>query len=187
MTQTFLQEAHLPWMTYIELGCYNTDEAAFVAYEGIVYDITKFLSAHPGGKDLILTALGTDITDTLDSFHDIHVSRLLKSPEFREAHGINVVARLCEVSTKQYNRVGLYDYQSRRKYSTADPMWQELRREVFSLLRKQNLPIKKSLLECVVLLFVFYGTMSTCLYFGFIKGFWWACLLLGPVDTFTAV
>ncbi len=174
-------------MDYTQLGRHNTERSACVAYDGLVYDLTGFLRTHPGGSDILLTALGTDITKTLDSFHDVHVSRLLLSDDFRKRHGIKLVARLSCAATEQHNRVGLYDYQSRRDYLSSDPMGDELRREVFGFLREQNLPVKKSLSACIVLLVLFYGALVLCLYLGFIKGSWVACLALGPVATFMAV
>src|SRR5438105_6044788 len=177
----------LPCMDYIELGKHNSEQSAFVAYNGLIYDVTKFLSTHPGGKDIMRVALGTDITKTLDSFHDVHVSRFLLSEEFRRRHGIHLIARVASVPTAQHNWIGLYDYQSRRDYPTSDPMGDELRREVFRFLGRQKLPVKKSLAECIVLLTLFYSALVSCVYFGFIKGSWVACLALGPVATFMAV
>jgi len=174
-------------MDYAQLGQHNTEQSAYVAYDGLVYDLAGFLSMHPGGSDILLTALGSDITKTLDSFHDVHVSRFLLSEDFRKRNGIRLVARLSTPANEQHNRIGLYDYQSRREYQTPDPMGDELQREVFGFLRKQNLPVKKSLSSCIVLLVQFYSALMTCVYFGFIKGSWAACLALGPVATFMAV
>jgi fatty acid desaturase/predicted heme/steroid binding protein len=177
----------LPFMDYRELGKHNTERSAFVAYGGLVYDVTDFISAHPGGKDILLAALGTDITSTLDSFHDVHVSRLLLSEEFREKHAIRLVATLSTTTTDGHNRIGYFDYQSRRDYQETDQMGDELRHEVFAFLRRERLPLKKSLPECTLLLGLFYAALVACVYFGFIRGFWIPCLALGPVATFMAV
>lgn len=184
---TFVAPSELPGMDYTQLGQHNTERSACVAYDGLVYDLTGFLSMHPGGTGILLAALGTDVTNTLGSFHDVHVSRFLQSEEFRKRHGIRLVARLSSAPTEQHNRIGLYDYQSRRAYQNPDPMGDELRREVRGFLMRQNLPVKKSLAECIVLLVQFYAALAICVYFGFIKGSWAACLALGPVATFMAV
>src|SRR5512132_4038249 len=87
-------EAGLPSMDYRSVGRHNTETSAYVVYDGLVYDITAFLQRHPGGKSILAAALGTDVTETLDSFHDLHVSRLIRSAHFRDASGIRLVARL---------------------------------------------------------------------------------------------
>jgi fatty acid desaturase len=176
----------LPWMDYTQLGRHNTVESAWVAYDGLVYDLTGFLAMHPGGDAILAAGLGTDITTTLDSFHDVHVSRLLRSEDFRKRFSIGLVARLSAV-TEGHSRAGFSDYQSRRVYQSPDPMGDELRREVFGFVRRHKLPVKKSPAECIVLLVQFYAALVTCVYFGFIRGAWAACLALGPIATFMAV
>jgi len=177
----------LPLMTYRALGRHNTDESAFIAYRDLVFDITAFLSRHPGGRDIVRAALGTDITQTLDSFHDAHVSRLLVTERLREQYGIALAGKLSPLDVVRHNRLGLHDYQSRRQYPPADPMGDELRHEVFGLLRQECLPTQKSLAECLVLLALFYGALVSCVYLAFFKGSWLACLVFGPVATFMAV
>jgi len=41
-------------------GLHSTDQL-LVSYDGIVYDVTEFAKAHPGGHDLLLTAAGLDL------------------------------------------------------------------------------------------------------------------------------
>lgn len=177
----------LPSLDYRSVGQHNSEKSAYVVYDELVYDITGFLHLHPGGKSIIAAALGTDVTETIDSFHDIHVSRLIRSDQFRNANGIRVVARLDRTPKKGFNWIGNYDYQSRREYRRPDPMGDELRRQVMSYLRQTGLPLKKSLTECVVLLALFYGLMATAVFMGFIQASPLWCLLLGPIYTFAAV
>jgi fatty acid desaturase/predicted heme/steroid binding protein len=181
-------DAHdLASMDYRSVGRHNSETSAYVVYEGLVYDITGFLRRHPGGKSILLAALGTDVTETLDSFHDVHVSRLIRSEQFRNANGVAVIARLERTPSDGLNLLGNHDYQSRREYRRPDPMGDELRRQVMSYLRRTGLPTKKSLTECLVLLVLFYGLYATAVYMAFIQGSPLWCLLMGPIATFMAV
>ena len=179
--------AGLPSMDYRSVGRHNTETSAYVVYDGLVYDITDFLQRHPGGKSILAAALGTDVTETLDSFHDLHVSRLIRSAHFRDASGIRLVARLDRTPRDGFNWIGNHEYQSRREYRRPDPMGDELRREVMSYIRRHRLPVKKPLTECIVLVALFYISLSTAIYMAFIQGSPLWCLLFGPIATFTAV
>ena len=44
-----------------EIKKHNTEKDAWVSYKGNVYNITKFLDMHPGGKDKIMMAAGKPI------------------------------------------------------------------------------------------------------------------------------
>ncbi|KAL7535031.1 hypothetical protein ACHAXR_008423 [Thalassiosira sp. AJA248-18] len=39
-----------------------------VSHDGIVYDVTEFVHHHPGGKDLLLTATGLDLSHFFDNY-----------------------------------------------------------------------------------------------------------------------
>jgi len=56
--------ADLPLMSLEEVEAARADkgsEQLLCTYEGIVYDVTEFAEAHPGGKELLLTATGCDL------------------------------------------------------------------------------------------------------------------------------
>jgi linoleoyl-CoA desaturase len=180
-------EGELPIIDYRDVGAHNNEKSAFVVYDGFVYDITEFLRFHPGGKSILVPALGTDITDTLESFHEQYVSRLLRSGEHRRQYGIRLVGKLACAPTGMKNRIGLYEYQSRREYQRPDQMGIELRKEVFAYLRKAGLPLKKPRANCLFLLVFFYVLYGVGLYMAFIQGSALWCLLLGPIATFMAV
>ena len=136
-----VDSADLPSMDYRTVGRHNSEGSAYVVYDGLVYDITDFLQRHPGGKSILAAALGTDVTETLDSFHDVHVSRLIRSEHFRSTSGIRLVARLDRRPRDGFNWIGNHNYQSRREYRRPDPMGDELRREVMSYIRRAGLPV----------------------------------------------
>ncbi len=177
----------LPTFEYREVGLHDNETSAFVVYNGLVYDITEFLRFHPGGKSILLPNLGTDITDTFDSFHDAYVSRLIQSAEQRRQYGIRLLGKLALAAPGSSNRIGLHSYQSRREYRRPDPMAAELRKEVYGFLREAKLPIKKSFFNSLFLVIFFYGLYITGAYMAFIQGSPLWCLLLGPIATFGAV
>ncbi|OMJ90020.1 hypothetical protein SteCoe_7699 [Stentor coeruleus] len=52
----------------IDLRTHNKNSDCWMALEGKVYDVTKYISSHPGG-DIILNAAGTDGTEFFKSYH----------------------------------------------------------------------------------------------------------------------
>lgn len=55
--------------TWEELSSLNTQQNAHVAVREKVYDVSKFLDRHPGGKDILLMAAGRDVTAVFESYH----------------------------------------------------------------------------------------------------------------------
>jgi len=53
-----------------ELQTHNTPQDAWIAIDGSVYDVTKFLTLHPGGDSIILDYVGTDCSNEFN--HDVH-------------------------------------------------------------------------------------------------------------------
>lgn len=52
-----------------ELNKHNTSDSCWVILYGKVYDVTNFLSDHPGGKKSILKLAGQDATEEFDLIH----------------------------------------------------------------------------------------------------------------------
>jgi len=46
-----------------ELGQHKTEKDCWIGIHGKVYDITKFLSDHPGGPETVLEVAGTNATE----------------------------------------------------------------------------------------------------------------------------
>lgn len=179
--------SELPLLDYRDVGEHHRREDAYVAFDGLVYDLTDFLRLHPGGRSILVPALGTDITDTLESLHAAYVSRLFRTEETRRQFGIRIVGRLARGTPGEQNRAGLYDYQSRREYRRPDPLADELRHAVYGYLRDAGLPWKKRLPSALGLLIFFYVLYFTGMYMAFIRGSMLWSLLLGPIITFAAV
>ncbi|KAG2411511.1 hypothetical protein HFD88_009067 [Aspergillus terreus] len=57
-----------------DLRNHKSESSCWIAIHGHVYDITKFLGSHPGGKAIILQYAGTDATA---AFEDVHPAELL--------------------------------------------------------------------------------------------------------------
>jgi cytochrome b involved in lipid metabolism len=52
-----------------ELWRHNTESSCWIALHGVVYDVTNWLSNHPGGKDLLLASAGRDATQLFEMYH----------------------------------------------------------------------------------------------------------------------
>lgn len=56
-------------ISYSLLATKNTIEECWIAYEGNVYDVTKWLLKHPGGIRSIMSAAGSDASSVMKSLH----------------------------------------------------------------------------------------------------------------------
>lgn len=65
--------------TLAEVAKHNLETDAWVAIDGDVYDVTKFIKFHPGGAQLLAEHAGTDCTE---AFFDMHRTEVL----FRYQH-----------------------------------------------------------------------------------------------------
>merc|ERR1711879_911741 len=57
-------------VTSDELAKHNTDKDCWVRIGDDVFDVTKFLGDHPGGKKAIMLFAGKDATEEFDMLHD---------------------------------------------------------------------------------------------------------------------
>lgn len=56
-------------ITLAEVATHNTAEDCWTVVDGNVYDLTKFVSQHPGGSDKIIGICGVDATSEFSSQH----------------------------------------------------------------------------------------------------------------------
>ena len=61
------QEREYTWQ---EISKHNSADSAWIYVNDHVYDVTKFVDRHPGGRDMILLMAGRDLTDLFQ--HIIH-------------------------------------------------------------------------------------------------------------------
>lgn len=65
-------------ITIEELEAANSIEKPWIAVRGKVYDLTKFVDRHPGGRDFLLLSVGRDATALYESLHTEKMTRVLK-------------------------------------------------------------------------------------------------------------
>jgi predicted heme/steroid binding protein len=56
-------------ISWEELKMHNKDNDCWIAIDGIVYDVSKYLNAHPGGKGPLLAMAGKDATQLFLKVH----------------------------------------------------------------------------------------------------------------------
>ncbi|KAK7603504.1 hypothetical protein V9T40_003503 [Parthenolecanium corni] len=63
-----------------ELAQHNKETDAWMAIGGIVYNVTEYLSFHPGGEEELMRGVGTDATKLFNTVHSwVNYQSLLKS------------------------------------------------------------------------------------------------------------
>lgn len=60
-----------------EVQKHNTEEDCWTVFHGKVYDVTKYLAKHPGGKHLILKNAGKDFTSDFEGMFHSRKARLI--------------------------------------------------------------------------------------------------------------
>ena len=68
-------------LTEAEVAKHNTEGDCWVIISGKVYDVTKFLPDHPGGKKAIMLFAGKDATEEFDMLHPPNVLKKYLPPE----------------------------------------------------------------------------------------------------------
>jgi alkylation response protein AidB-like acyl-CoA dehydrogenase/predicted heme/steroid binding protein len=56
-------------LTLEEVGKHNSETDCWCIIDNVVYDVTKFLNSHPGGKGVLLAYAGKEVTSEFYSFH----------------------------------------------------------------------------------------------------------------------
>jgi len=64
-------------ITWDELEKHNTAKDCWIAVRGKVYDVTSWVSRHPGGEDTLVLNGGRDATQIFESYHPIRVFPLI--------------------------------------------------------------------------------------------------------------
>ncbi|MCO5597237.1 hypothetical protein L7F22_051313 [Adiantum nelumboides] len=83
-TPALSNHASLRIISNAELKEHNTPESPWIVVHNSVYDCTKFLKDHPGGKDSILINAGCDCTDEFDAIHSSKAKAMLEDYKIGE-------------------------------------------------------------------------------------------------------
>lgn len=67
-----------PLITMAEVRKHKQPDDVWIVISGKVYDVTKYLSLHPGGVEAIMINAGSDCSDEFHSFHSTWAARMLE-------------------------------------------------------------------------------------------------------------
>ncbi|KAJ1497237.1 hypothetical protein HMI55_005619, partial [Coelomomyces lativittatus] len=59
------------WIDHKELALHSDERSAWIAIRGKVYDVTRFLQYHPGGRETLLFGAGRDATQVFETYHSL--------------------------------------------------------------------------------------------------------------------
>lgn len=63
-----------------ELAKHNTETDCWIAFRGLVYNVTPYMEFHPGGADELMRAAGTDGTQLFDEVHQwVNLENMMSS------------------------------------------------------------------------------------------------------------
>lgn len=63
-----------------ELAKHNTAESCWIAINGVVFDVTGFISQHPGGSAVLIQHAGSDATEAFNEIgHSKHAMKQLEA------------------------------------------------------------------------------------------------------------
>ena len=107
-----------------------------VTYDGIVYDVTEFTCHHPGGKDLLLTSVGLDLSHFFTNY-TIHSTSHAKVAAWLSSMAVgkltpqeSVVSQQCSTAKEHVFRRHALLVNARRKIiiiAATLPLWMSIR------------------------------------------------------------
>ncbi|MEO0536535.1 MAG: fatty acid desaturase [Cyanobacteria bacterium P01_A01_bin.123] len=167
-------------ISYEELKKHSTYSDAWIAINGLVYDITDFIPKHPFG-DTFRGSLGTDCSGLFSSAH-IHtnVENLITNERFLKENGIKVVGHL-DIGQDYLYKDNDSKYLDRIIYKKLcnDEFWLELKTKVHEYLIENNESTHYSTLEGTIYL-LYYSIIFVLLsYLTWINFSAFSAVLLG--------
>ncbi|EUC62356.1 L-lactate dehydrogenase (cytochrome) [Rhizoctonia solani AG-3 Rhs1AP] len=118
-----------------EVATHNTPESCWIIVSGQVYDVTEFLSEHPGGSAILLKHAGKDATAAYEVAHGPEIIQEGLSPEKRkgtvdpstiQAHPKGQEAKKDVVKSKRMplaQVINLYDFEENAKDNLSQKAW----------------------------------------------------------------
>jgi cytochrome b involved in lipid metabolism len=70
--------AGAPVISVEKLREHKSRKSCWISVDGLVYDVTDWLTKHPGGEIVILNAAGLDVSDLFNAYHPPSIRRMLK-------------------------------------------------------------------------------------------------------------
>ena len=59
--------------SYREVAAHNSENSSWVIVDNEIFDVSKFLEFHPGGKQILLQNAGKDVTEVFHMYHNSSV------------------------------------------------------------------------------------------------------------------
>ncbi len=146
-----------------ELKRHSTYTDAWIAINGLVYDITGFIEKHPFG-DTFRGNLGAECGGLFSASHvNTNVEAMLASEQWRRTHDIRIIGRL-DVSHDPLHRGSTNPFLNRLVHQPTDEdkFWQDLKREVGQFLKETKEPVHYSFQQGIALL-AYYGVIYVAL------------------------
>lgn len=85
---------------------YNKDDNLWIVIDNNVYDVTQFLSEHPGGEEALLEFAGKDGTEAFDEVgHSVEAKELMKKFKIGEIVESERVCKKCPKVKSQFKGV----------------------------------------------------------------------------------
>lgn len=60
--------------SFREIKKHDNERSVWIVIDNNVYDITKYLEQHPGGKEVLLDMAGTDCTEAYDAVYHSQIA-----------------------------------------------------------------------------------------------------------------
>ncbi|MEM9003117.1 MAG: fatty acid desaturase [Cyanobacteria bacterium P01_F01_bin.86] len=167
-------------ISYEELKKHSTYADAWIAINGLVYDITNFIPKHPFG-DTFRGNLGTDCSGLFSSAH-IHMNteKLMKNERFLQENDIKLVGRL-DINQDYLHKDNGNKYLDRIVYKKLcnDEFWLELKARVHEYLIQNNESTHYSVFEGISYLLYYLAIFVLLSYFTWVNSSILSAALLG--------
>ncbi|EKV00130.1 fatty acid desaturase [Leptolyngbya sp. PCC 7375] len=167
-------------ISYEELKKHSTYSDAWIAINGLVYDITNFIPKHPFG-DTFRGNLGTDCSGFFSSAHvRTNVENLMKNEHFLQENDIKIVGKL-DVTQDYLCKDNDNKYLDRIVYQKLcnDEFWLELKAKVHEYLIENNESIHYSAHEGIFYLLYYSSIFIFLSYLTWVNSSILSAILLG--------
>ncbi|KAK9234046.1 cytochrome b5 [Lipomyces kononenkoae] len=108
--------------TVSDVSLHNSKSSLFVVIHDGVYDVTEFVTQHPGGEDVLLESAGTDVTEQFEDIgHSEEARAILKSLQ------LGIVQRDTKVKSTLNDNKSAISIDSQINYSGASGfLWKDV-------------------------------------------------------------